>query len=171
MTVNNAENGINSALINEIKQIRKELNELRTTPQPIGNGSINYAVFNPVTSWGPLTLAAGAGAIFWNTYMDHTLPLTWNGLPAINQATFFDYLVTVYVDALDAAHAYPFGSSLTGGQQKIVFAPYIDYYLSGISSSNGQRTLIIPLTNQDSVSHTYWIQGNALIPRPALKPQ
>ncbi|MBJ8343932.1 hypothetical protein [Antrihabitans sp. YC2-6] len=170
MGVNNAENGIYNALINKMNDLDRRLTELKTAPQPIGNGSLNYAVFSGGFTFGGTVIAAGATTRFSVVFMDDDLPFTFAGLDAINRYTLLDFLYSVYIDAADEDHLYPGGALLTSGQRLLTPTFWHDYASSGLSPENGQRTVYIQITNNDSSSHTYYINGNALIPRPALKP-
>jgi hypothetical protein len=174
MGINNAENRPSDRLVNELLDLRREFEEFKARPQPIGNGSINYAVFatggTPGFSLGPASIAPGNSAIFSVKFMDLTVPLTWLGQPAINRHTLFDFLFSVYVDSSANTNVYPNGSALTSAQRNVDIKWWADYAGSGLASNNGQRLFFMELKNTDSSTHDYYIKGNGLMPRPALKP-
>ncbi|MEV0360073.1 hypothetical protein AB0H71_28845 [Nocardia sp. NPDC050697] len=167
--VNRAEEDIVSALVRELHQLKRDFNEFRAHPQSIGNGSMNWAIF-PVFTLGPYAIPAGTTQYFSALYMDDSLPFTYDGKDAINRRTDLDFLMSVFVDALDAAHTHPLGASLTSGQRSMDREWWFDSAGSELSEESGQRLVIMKIKNTDSVSHNYYIQGQALIPRPALKP-
>jgi hypothetical protein len=176
MGYNKSELGVNNDLTNQLGKIKRDLNELKTYPQKIGNGSMDMAVFGSsplIAAWslGPATVPAGITASFEVTYMDIGSSFTYNSLPAINMATLLDHFLSVFVDTNDANHLYPSGALLSGAQLNVQISTWNDWYSSGISSTNGQRVVVMQITNKDSSPHTYYLSGNALIPRPALKPQ
>lgn len=168
--INNAENQVGDAVVNRLIKLERDFYDYKTTPQKIGNGSINYAYFAPATI-GPVAIAAGATATATFVFMDDTISLNYNGLPAINRISLLDPLISVMVDTYDAAHGYPYGASLTAAQKNVRVSWWCDYNNSNVSETDGQRYVIIQLTNTDSASHNYYIAGTAILPRPALKPQ
>lgn len=167
--INNAENQIGDDLTNRLLKLERDLNEFKTTPQRIGNGSMNWAIFVPLTV-GPITIAAGTTTKFTILYMNVLVLFTYNGLPAINRATQLDLLYSIAVDTNDAAHTDPYGVSLSAAQQNVRSSMHFDLGASGLNETNGQRYVVIEVTNTDSGSHNYYLSINALIPRPALKP-
>jgi hypothetical protein len=170
MTVNNAEDGIDNALINELRSLRREFDEFKSTPQPIGNGSMNWATFEPF-SFGPVTIASGAIANFVVTFMPSILDFIYDGKFAIKRITDLNPTVTLYVDNHTAPYASPFGASLTTPLLKVILiAPYSDYLNTGVTETNGQHYVVYRVKNEDTVSHDIYLDGSAIIPRPALKP-
>lgn len=170
MSANNAESGAQNALINELKALRKEFDEYRTTPQPIGNGSLNYAVFSEF-SGGPFTVPPGLTTSFNVIFAPIGSPFTFDGKPAINRNTLEDLYWSVKVDVNDEDHVIPYGAALAGPERLAIVSSHLDYYASGLSDTNGQMYMVMQVTNIDSATHNYWITGRMLIPRPALKPQ
>ncbi|MGW5074078.1 hypothetical protein [Rhodococcus sp. NPDC004095] len=170
MGINMAEDRPEYALVAEMQRLRAEFDEYRTTPQRIGNGSLNYAVFVPFTL-GPFTIPSGFTANIGVTFMDHTAPFTYDGKPAINRSTLIEPNYSIAVDVNDSDHLVPYGPALTPQQRMVRDSWRWDYWQSSFTETNGQRYVNIQLTNYDASSHSYWVIGTALIPRPALKPQ
>lgn len=168
--INSAELGAQNALVNEIKALRKELDELRTTPQPIGNGSLNYAVFDVIAA-GPFTIQAGMMGSFSVIYAPIASPLYYDGKEAINRRTLERLDWSVMVDVNDVDHAIPYGPALAGPEARAFTSNRIDYHTSGRSDQDGQMRAIMQVLNMDTVAHDYWIVAQLLVPRPALKPQ
>lgn len=168
--INNSENQLILALPNKIAELERTVNELKTNPQRIGNGSLAYATFSPFTA-GPFTIPAGLKANIGIKFMDTTIPFTYDGKDAINRATLLEPVYSITVDTDDIDHAVPYGGALTPGQANVDDRFRWDYYQSGFSESSGQRYVNISLRNMDSATHDYWVHGTAIIPRPALKPQ
>lgn len=168
--VNNSENQLIYGLVNEVRQLRQELNELKTNPQLIGNGSIKYAAFTEFNA-GPFTVPSGLTANYALTFAPISLPFYYDGKEAINKATLESLRWSVKVDVNDYDHAIPYGAALVGPERGAITNQRIDYYNSGMSDTNGQMYVIMQITNNDTATHTYWIAGSMLIPRPALKPQ
>ena len=168
--INNAENSLIDSLTNEVRQLRQELNDMKTNPQKIGNGSMNYSIFGDAES-ALINLAPGGigGVVF--VYMPDGSPFYYEGREAINRSTLLDFVYSVRVDVDNAAHTYPYGGSLSTGQQKFFVNAYCDYFGSGFSSTQGQRYFIVQISNGDFSNHSYYVHTSALIPRPALKPQ
>lgn len=168
--VNNAENQLIHRLTNEVLALRQELNDMKTNPQPIGNGSINYAYFGQV-NLGPFTVPAGFTATISTRFAAIEFPFTYDGRPAINRITLNNLYWSVKVDVNDIDHAIPYGAAIAGPEGSAITNARLDYYNSGLSESSGEMWVLYQVTNQDTVSHTYWITGTMAIPRPALKPQ
>lgn len=168
--INNAENGLIYSLTNEIRQLRQELNDMKTNPQKIGNGSLNYAVFTEFNA-GPFTVPSGLTAGYALLFAPVALPFYYDGKEAINKATLESLRWSVMVDANDYNHAIPYGAALAGPERGAITNARMDYYNSGMTDTNGQMYVIMQITNNDTVTHNYWISGRMLIPRPALKPQ
>jgi hypothetical protein len=171
MGVNPAEQGVENALVNEIKDLKQSVIDLKTKPQPIGNGSINYAIGGGGIFYGGISIAAGAVNTYTLTLFTTGVPLTYNSLPAINRVTLTQFYFTVSVDVNDTAHDWPYGSSLNGNQQKLFVSTWNDLAGTPLSESSGQTRIYFQLFNQDSSAHTYYVRANYLIPRPALQPQ
>lgn len=170
MGVNQAEDRPEKALINEIVNLRTDFNEFRTTPQKIGNGSLNYAVFDQFNG-GPFTVPSGLTARYTVKFMATGVPFTFDGRPAIPRVTLGDLYWSVKVDVNDIDHVIPYGAALAGPETLMIPSQQFDYYQSGLSESDGQMWVTMQVTNIDTVTHSYWISGRLLIPRPALKPQ
>ncbi|MFI2837535.1 hypothetical protein [Mycolicibacterium sp. PDY-3] len=168
--INNAEYGPDKALINEIKSQRRELDELRTTPQPIGNGSLNYAVFT-VDNAGPFAIPAGFMGRFGLTYAPDSAPFFYDGREALHKASFIRVDWSVKVDVNDVDHRIPDGPALAGPEARLMQSHNIDFYASSRSPIAGQFTVWYQMFNLDTVTHNYWLTAQVLIPRPALKPQ
>ncbi|WP_131816200.1 hypothetical protein [Mycolicibacterium porcinum] len=170
MGINQAEDRPESALVAELRRLRREFDEYRSRPQQIGNGSINYAVFTEFNA-GPFTVPSSLTANYALTFAPISLPFYYDGREAINKATLESLRWSVKVDVNDYDHAVPYGAALVGPERSPITNQRIDYYNSGMSDTNGQMYVIMQITNNDTVTHTYWITGSMLIPRPALKPQ
>lgn len=170
MGINQAEDRPELALVNELRQLRRDFNEYRTTPQRIGNGSLNYATFSSF-SLGPFTIPAGFTANVSILFMDPAYVFTYDGKPAINRTTMLEPVYSVSVDTNDINHVFPYGGLLTSQQRMVRTSWYWDFYGSSFTEVNGKRLVIIQVTNYDTASHNYYVSGTALIPRPALKPQ
>lgn len=170
MPRNKAELGVQNDLANRIATVERVQNDMKTYPQKNGNGDNAYAVFTSF-ALGPVTVAAGGRQTFILTFMDSTQPFFYNGVLAINRLTWNNLFITPYIDTHDTAHTADLGTSLTAGQAKVdVIASRLDYALSGLSETNGQFVWIVKTINNDSSSHNVYLDGTALIPRPAIKP-
>lgn len=171
MAINNTDNMAPDALVRMIEDLRRDFNEYKSTPQPIGNGSINYAVTGS-TTYGPISIAANTQLVF-SVNLLGTGAVTFNGLPAYNIITTMETALTLYVDGTDAAHQWPKGSALSGGQLLFTMSQYYDLLNSGLGdgTGTGNHTIYIPVWNRDTVSHNIMLQTFTLLPRPALKPQ
>ena len=168
MGVNKAEQGINQALVDEVRQIRQDLDQLRTNPQEIGAGSLNIAWYGPDGwSWSGVTVAAGRKTVLITTLAVNLL----DSAPAYDRVTLMNVFVDVSVDVNDADHHFPYGSALTFDQQQAAVSVWYDLAGSGLSTSDGggQRSVYIEVTNNSTASHTYFVRGNAILPFPALK--
>jgi hypothetical protein len=174
MGVNAAERGgVDNALTNAITGIQGDILDMKTKPQPIGNGSINYGIFSANLTWsGTLALGGGGIAVFTALLFDPAFTFTFNGLPAVNTATMLDFYYTVSVDTNTTAFDYPVGASLTSGQKNMQTNWWKDLAQSGgFTSGTGQQRIYIQVQNNDTSTHTYYLRANALYFRPALKPQ
>ena len=171
MTTNRSDKGAQDALLNEIIQLRRDFDEFRSTPQRIGNGSLNYGVFSPAWELGPITIGSAVTYNITVAYLVTGVEVTYDGKPAINRVTLMDQFYSIKVDVDDNDHIFPYGASLTAAQKKLVTTNYFDYLQTGLSETTGQRYVVIQINNFDTSSHDYYVTGSALIPRPALKPQ
>lgn len=171
MAINNAENGIDRALINEVKQLRQDQNDFRTNPQKIGTGSINMAWYGEDgIVWSAYTIPAGARVTFAVTLIVNAL----GTLPAYDLVTLMNVFVTVRVDGDTPDNRYPDGPAMTVDQQKLDLSVWYDLEGSGLSineerSDGGKRKIFIGLRNSGTSSHTYYVRLNAILPWPSLK--
>lgn len=168
--INQAEDRPQWALVTELQRLRREFDEYRTTPQRIGNGSLNYATFVPL-ALGPFTIPAGFTANVGVTFMNVGQEFYYEGKPAINRITLIEPCYSIAVDVDDDDHLLPYGQALTPQQRMLRDSWRYDYRRSGFNEKNGQRYVNVQLTNYDSSQHNYWVYMLAVIPRPALKPQ
>lgn len=149
MSTNKAEQTLEKRLINDIEELKRQVREIKTV-QRIGGDVLTTIASGLVTS-GPVTTAAGLGANFNITVTP--------GSPIL---TLWNYLFTVYVDVLDAAHEFPNGASLTADQRKLTIMNWIDWANS--SDITNIRLFKIRVRNDDSVSHDYYIKFKIYIP-------
>ncbi|WP_425005741.1 hypothetical protein [Mycolicibacterium sp. S3B2] len=163
MSINNAEHGVGDSLINEIKQLRADLDTMRATPQPGGNGSINYAVA------GPFTIPAGYMARYGVTYAPDSSAFYYDGKEALHKTSLIRVDWSVRVDSDDADHTIPYGAALAGPETRLFYSEHVDYYASARTDVTGQITIYYEMLNLDTVSHNYWLKAQVLVPRPALK--
>ncbi|OLT47794.1 hypothetical protein BJF87_21500 [Gordonia sp. CNJ-863] len=166
MGVNNAENGIDRALISKINQLEQDFNDFRTTPQKIGTGSIEFAIFGSDTSidsirWNSFTIVDGQTV---NLYMEIDYS-SYGGLPAIPAQSVMDVFVDVRIDTDDEAHHYPFGSNAT--TRISVWNSLTKSH--PWSTVDKIRRVYIQLTNVSGASHVYFVRANLFWPRPPLK--
>lgn len=171
MGINNAENGIDQALVNEVKLVRQDMNDFRTNPQRIGTGSINLAYYGDAgISWSAFTIAAGSAANFVVTLAVDSL----DARPAYDLTTLMNVFVTVRVDVDTPNNRYPDGPALAADQQRLELLIWYDLEGSGLSINEerpggGARKVFIRLRNSGTSSHTYYVRMNAILPWPALK--
>src|ERR1700757_2079209 len=111
MTINRSSNKAEEALVKELAQLKRDFYEFKTNPQPIGNGSMNYAVFTPAWALGPITVGAGGKQTTTIVYLVTGVDVTYEGKLAINRYTLMDSFYSLAVDTNDANHTFPYGSS------------------------------------------------------------
>lgn len=163
MGVNSAENTAQQALINELRQLRRDFEDYRNNPQPIGTGSIQFAILTTSLFWSGVTVAAGAHHDFyvdldWSTY---------DGLPAWSSQSVMDLFVDVRVDVDDAEHSYPYGvSTRTRVHTWNCLMKSIPW---DTSETRAVRRVYIQVENATAASHTYFLRANFWWPRPSLK--
>lgn len=168
MGINATTQTVDDQATNMILQMRRELDDMKNNPQPIGNGSIAYGIYTTTVA-GPFTVAADSMFSLTTTYFPTGVTTTYAGLPALNLPILLDLYASVCVDANGINNALPGGSSLSPGQMNSMVSVYRDLLNSGVTSGNGQQRWVITVKNFDNVSHNYYMNINALIPRPALK--
>lgn len=167
--INNAENGVDNALVNKINGLEATQIEMRTKPQPIGNGSLNYAILTSTVTVGPVTMPA-------ITSYNYTLTLfsgefNYNGLPAIPRLTLIEPRTTFYVSSRDTAHIFPWGTAWGATMPGITCSVWQDEVGSSSSETSGQQVFIVQIFNFSNTTQTVYFDFNIIIPRPALKPQ
>lgn len=164
MGINNAENGIDQALVGEVRQLRQDLNDLRTNPQKIGTGSIEFAAFGNIfdaIKWEGFAIAAGSWV---DLYLDIDYT-TYNGLPAIPAQSLFDAFIDVRIDADDEAHGFPYGV-----QTKTRISVWNSLAKSRPwGTADKIRRVYFQIGNETSATHTYYVRANFFWPRPPLK--
>lgn len=154
MGVNQAENSTEDRLVNMIKDLQRQVLELRTK-QKIGADAISTRATTTYT-FGPITIAAA-------TYSYFSITTT----PNIPTLTIWNHEVTVYVDSngLDN-YSFPTGSFLTGGKEKMRQSVWLDWYNS--NDAIGARNVKILIENTDTASHNYYIKFNSVSPQLPL---
>lgn len=151
MSINKAENSLENRLVNQVAKHERDIREMKSAIQPIGGDSLAIQSTS-ILLGGPVNLVSGA----WAT-MNITIT------PATQTLTLWNFLFTLYVDATDAAHAYPGGSALTASQRELDVQPWIDWGDS--SDTTNVRVYKVRLQNLDGINaHNYYIRFKAYYP-------
>lgn len=156
MGKNLAEEALDKRLVNEVKGLRRDINDLKTS-QPIGADIISVASA-PSTGalfGGPFTVAAGSAT----TVIIQITP--FSGI-----LTLWNYLYTVYVDGSATDDAFPSGINLTAAKRNVIIMNWIDWADS--SDTSNIRMFKIRIRNEDTASHDYYLRFRAYLPKTAV---
>lgn len=153
MAINKTELSIGQSLENELKYLRRVVEELKNV-QPLGADVLNVTDLPenglPV-SVGPVTIAASS-----------TLTITITNTPTYTGFTIWNFLLSVFVDTYDYDYRWPSGSSLTSGQRSMNLFSWCDDEES--LNLTGVRVFKIHIRNNDTVSHDYYVNYRAYLP-------
>ncbi len=150
MGVNQAENSSEDRLVHMIKDLQRQVLDLRTR-QKVSADSISIK-FTRTYTFGPLNIAA-------SSYSFYSISLVPNS-PIL---TIWNFETTVFVDnASTAGYQFPGGTSLSAGQKKMRMSVWLDWY--NTDDIGGSRNTKIVIENTDTVAHDYYVSFNAVSP-------
>lgn len=153
MPINKAEQQLAQQLTNRVLKLERDMADIKNA-QLLGADSLVVERIPAAAqlTGGPYTIAAGSFLTFVIT-----------STPANGTLTLWDFLHTLYIDAYDAAHAFPGGASTTAGMRNLFENTWTDWADS--SDSSNIRVYKTRIYNNDVSSHDFWIDFRAYLPK------
>jgi hypothetical protein len=137
----------------KIDDLQRQLMAL-TSVQKVGADAIDVQRVpdDGYAQLGPLTLLPGQAVNISVTFT-----------PPSEVLSIWNFAHSIYVDANDASHQWPSGSSLSTGQKKCDAYGWLDWGDS--SDDTNVRVYKIRMQNNDTVSHDYYMRTRAYLPK------